>query len=112
MCEPSQRGLLPLALQPQNDTSAKVANATSAVSPRNTASCTMFVSIPVPIRFRIRKKKPLPVRDRQGLGHITAAITRLLGVVGNLVLTRLLGVILAALAVQFVIDGVRAAAGG
>jgi multiple antibiotic resistance protein len=42
---------------------------------------------------------------------VAAAITRLLGVVGNLVLTRLLGVILAALAVQFVIDGVRAAAG-
>jgi multiple antibiotic resistance protein len=40
------------------------------------------------------------------------AITRLLGVVGNLVLTRLLGVILAALAVQFVIDGVRTAMGG
>ena len=42
---------------------------------------------------------------------VAAAITRLLGVVGNLVLTRLLGVILAALAVQFVIDGVRAASG-
>lgn len=36
-------------------------------------------------------------------------ITKLLGVTGNVVLERLLGVILAALAVQFVIDGIRAA---
>lgn len=35
-------------------------------------------------------------------------ITKLLGVTGNVVLERLLGVILAALAVQFVIDGIRA----
>jgi multiple antibiotic resistance protein len=38
-------------------------------------------------------------------------IGKLLGVTGNVVLSRLLGVILAALAVQYVIDGVRAAAG-
>ncbi|SEE60540.1 multiple antibiotic resistance protein [Rhizobiales bacterium GAS191] len=38
-------------------------------------------------------------------------ISRLLGVTGNVVLSRLLGVILAALAVQFVIDGASAAFG-
>ncbi len=35
-------------------------------------------------------------------------ISKALGVTGNVVLTRLLGVILAALAVQFVADGVKA----
>lgn len=35
-------------------------------------------------------------------------LSKLLGVTGNLVLTRLLGVLLAALAVQFVIDGIKA----
>jgi multiple antibiotic resistance protein len=36
-------------------------------------------------------------------------LSKLLGVTGNIVLTRLLGVILAALAVQFIIDGIKAA---
>jgi multiple antibiotic resistance protein len=40
------------------------------------------------------------------------AIKRFLGVTGNIVLSRLLGVILAALAVQYVIDGARAALKG
>ncbi len=38
-------------------------------------------------------------------------IGKLLGVAGNVVLSRLLGVVLAALAVQYVVDGVRAAFG-
>lgn len=48
-----------------------------------------------------------------GLAVFFAAerLSRMLGVTGNIVLTRLLGIILAALAVQFVITGGRAVAG-
>ena len=38
---------------------------------------------------------------------LAARIARLLGMTGNIVLSRLLGVLLAALAVQYVIDGIR-----
>jgi multiple antibiotic resistance protein len=44
--------------------------------------------------------------------RLANAINKLLGITGNVVLTRLLGIVLSALAVQFIVDGVRAAIGG
>ena len=38
---------------------------------------------------------------------VAGPVERVLGRVGNLVITRLLGMLLAALSVQFVIDGIR-----
>lgn len=44
--------------------------------------------------------------------RLAERISRFLGVTGNIVLSRLLGVLLAALAVQYVVDGIRSAISG
>ncbi|MGN8114109.1 MarC family protein [Labrys sp. 22185] len=44
--------------------------------------------------------------------RLAGVINKLLGITGNVVLTRLLGIVLSALAVQFIVDGVRAIVAG
>ncbi|MDQ0393866.1 MarC family protein [Labrys monachus] len=44
--------------------------------------------------------------------RLASVINRLLGITGNVVLTRLLGIVLSALAVQFILDGARAVLAG
>ena len=65
---------------------------------------------------------PLGIRYQAPFGHrgathslvfaLAARIAKWLGVTANVVASRLLGVLLAALAVQYVIDGVRTALAG
>jgi multiple antibiotic resistance protein len=43
---------------------------------------------------------------------LAGRLSRMLGHAGNIVLSRLLGVLLAALAVQYVVDGIRAVLAG